>query len=350
MSVRQDSTRLGVVKNNVQKQTTKENKKKWGPRNNNFCCDDKNGTRESVRRRHRITRSVCRRSAANGRVVFAGRPNMCVRSARAERRCITTHTHTHTRTVKRARTRNCTNSCACNTQQHTHPHKYTQLTHAHTRSRAYCACVARFTSSPEPRRRNRPGISLSLVLALSNVVRHRRQLENIITPTTTTTATTTTCVLIYYLSIYFFWTPQRSVLFVHVRFDPQTTNTYCNENEAIQKKKTVKLSHVFSNDARNIILPAWPARVVPNDDDGNRQIGVRRRGTPVFQVQAQWSKGVLERCRCRGRHRRQPPGTAGHGVHRTVLGRRTGGGDQAESARRQDQVPQGQAAAGQALA
>jgi len=32
------------------------------------------------------------------------------------------------------------------------------------------------------------------------------------------------------------------------------------------------------------------------------------------------------------------------------LGRRTGREDQAESARRQDQIPQGQAAAGQALA
>jgi len=32
------------------------------------------------------------------------------------------------------------------------------------------------------------------------------------------------------------------------------------------------------------------------------------------------------------------------------LGRRTGGGNQAESARRQDQVSQGQAATGQALA
>jgi len=32
------------------------------------------------------------------------------------------------------------------------------------------------------------------------------------------------------------------------------------------------------------------------------------------------------------------------------LGRRTGRGDQAESTRRQDQIPQGQTAAGQALA
>jgi len=70
----------------------------------------------------------------------------------------------------------------------------------------------------------------------------------------------------------------------------------------------------------------------------------------VFQVQAQRSKGVLERRWCGRRNRRQPPSTAGHRVHRTILGRRTGRGDQAESTRRQDQIPQGQTAAGQALA
>jgi len=70
----------------------------------------------------------------------------------------------------------------------------------------------------------------------------------------------------------------------------------------------------------------------------------------VFQVQAQRSKGVLEQCWCRRRNLRQPPSTAGDCIHRTILGRRTGRRDQTESARCQNQISQGQTAAGQALA
>jgi len=88
---------------------------------------------------------------------------MCVRSARAEPRHITIDTRTQARQYERgARAR-------------THPNYRTRA--RKMRRVAYCACVARFTSSPTPRRRNRPGISLSLVLALSNVVRCRRQLR-----------------------------------------------------------------------------------------------------------------------------------------------------------------------------
>lgn len=84
------------------------------------------------------------------------------------------------------------------------------------------------------------------------------------------------------------------------------------------------------------------------DDDGNGQVGVRRRGTPVLQVQTQRPESVLER-RWRRRRCRRPPGAAGDRVHRTVLGRGTRRGDQAQGPGRQDKVPQRQTVAGQTL-
>lgn len=156
-----------------------------------------------------------------------------------------TAAHSHTR--EHIRTAICARAQTYKLVREQHAHALT-----HTRSRArYCACVARFTSSPEPRRRNRPGISLSLVLALSNVVRHRRQPENIITPTTTTT-TTTYVLLIYYRNILFFFKhPNDNFISFTLESTANPTRSATKKKAFKNKKKTVKSPTFFKRRAKH---------------------------------------------------------------------------------------------------